>query len=759
MPIAIPNLDDRRYQDLLDESLARVPVHTPEWTNFNKSDPGVTVVELFAFLTENLIFRANQIPDRNRRKFLQLLGVGLQPASSAQGLVAINNDKGPLDTVTLAGNLEVRAGAVPYRTSMGLDVLPVETRVYLKRRVPPPSADLLQYYALLYSSYGTTMPTDPELYETVPLDDKAAQAVSLSDDVVDGSLWIGLFARRNETAAEARAKIGGRTLSLGIVPAIDETTARLTPAGKANVEDEPALVFEVPDVPADGKVQKDSGAEPNPSYKRITPRGDADVLVQPGVIQLPLPPPNELTVWQDLDPLEAGVGELPPGIDDDALAARLITWIRMRCTVASRARFLWVGGNTVRVEQRARVMAEPLGEGNGQPDQARRLAKAPVLADSVSVQVLTPQRGDPWRPIDDLLAAGPEIVVEDLRRPPGVAAPAPAPADRFALDAESGEIRFGDGLHGRRPPDGARLFATYDFSVGAAGNVAKGAINSGPALPSGFTVSNPVRTWGGADAEDVVEGEKQVRRYLQHRDRLVTAADFEAIAYRAPGLDVGRVEVLPAFHPDLSPNEPGGAPGVVTLMVIPGHDVDRPDAPLPDRLFLDTLCAYLDPRRLVTTELILAGPDYKSIWVSIGIDVVAGSSIAEVVEAVKARIRDALAPVRKTGLPETTDLLTTPSSAATDRGWPLRTAVSARMLAAEAARVPGVSSVSDVILAEGDKAPDTSIPMQALELPRLLGISVVVGEPEDIAALRGQAVANGDASKRRLPVPFVPEEC
>ena len=45
MPIKIPSLDDRKYQELLDEALARIPVHNPEWTNFNKSDPGVTLVE------------------------------------------------------------------------------------------------------------------------------------------------------------------------------------------------------------------------------------------------------------------------------------------------------------------------------------------------------------------------------------------------------------------------------------------------------------------------------------------------------------------------------------------------------------------------------------------------------------------------------------------------------------------------------------------------------------------------------------------
>ena len=63
MPLQIPSIDDRRYQDLLNEALARIPVHNPEWTNFNKSDPGVTLLELFAFLTENLLYRSNQIPE------------------------------------------------------------------------------------------------------------------------------------------------------------------------------------------------------------------------------------------------------------------------------------------------------------------------------------------------------------------------------------------------------------------------------------------------------------------------------------------------------------------------------------------------------------------------------------------------------------------------------------------------------------------------------------------------------------------------
>src|ERR671936_2261921 len=102
MPIAIPSIDDRRYQALLDETLARIPVHNPEWTNFNRSDPGVTLVELFAFLTEALVYRANQIPERNRRKFLSLLGVPVAPASSARGIVEPRNARGLLKTTTVA---------------------------------------------------------------------------------------------------------------------------------------------------------------------------------------------------------------------------------------------------------------------------------------------------------------------------------------------------------------------------------------------------------------------------------------------------------------------------------------------------------------------------------------------------------------------------------------------------------------------------------------------------------------------------------
>lgn len=73
MPLPLPNLDDRTFDDLVEEARASIPVFALEWTNHNESDPGITLIELFAFLTEMLIYRANRVTDANRLAFLKLL--------------------------------------------------------------------------------------------------------------------------------------------------------------------------------------------------------------------------------------------------------------------------------------------------------------------------------------------------------------------------------------------------------------------------------------------------------------------------------------------------------------------------------------------------------------------------------------------------------------------------------------------------------------------------------------------------------------
>lgn len=76
MPISLPNLDDRRYADLVEEALALIPIHAPEWTNHNASDPGITLIELFAYITEMLIYRLNRVTVENKVVFLNLIDAG-----------------------------------------------------------------------------------------------------------------------------------------------------------------------------------------------------------------------------------------------------------------------------------------------------------------------------------------------------------------------------------------------------------------------------------------------------------------------------------------------------------------------------------------------------------------------------------------------------------------------------------------------------------------------------------------------------------
>ncbi|MCM8596521.1 baseplate J/gp47 family protein [Accumulibacter sp.] len=89
MPLTLPNLDDRRYLDLVEEARALIPTHAPEWTNHNASDPGIMLIELFAWLSEMLIYRLNRVTDENARKFLWLLnGEDWQPSGDSREALA-----------------------------------------------------------------------------------------------------------------------------------------------------------------------------------------------------------------------------------------------------------------------------------------------------------------------------------------------------------------------------------------------------------------------------------------------------------------------------------------------------------------------------------------------------------------------------------------------------------------------------------------------------------------------------------------------
>lgn len=763
MPLPVPTFDSRKYQDILDEALARVPVHNPEWTNFNKSDPGVTLIEVFSFLTESLLYRANQIPERNRLKFLSLLGVGLEPGASARGLVSFSTtDKTP-STLTLGADLEVVAGQVPFRTETGLDVLPIEALAFYKQPVSVDD-DTVTYYNQLYSALrDTTPPSDLQLYQTTAFSPRGTTQVNLGRDTTDHSLWIALLLRPLDKPYAAqiekvREALAGKTLSLGIVPANTSDGKRLAPGSAQSASGLAVLNFQVPKLPPGG-VLPESDDDRNAAYRTIR---TSEVPTAPTIVQITLPEePGELALWKNLDPLEAGSRDFPPSLDGMEQDERLITWIRIVPSVPAQTNLLWTGINTVFVTQRAHVRGELLPAGTGEPDQVATLSQKPVVAGSVTLQVTVGSTSEIWSEIDDLGGAGPEVPVPDLRAPPGTPKPPSLPAKVYALDPESGQIRFGDGLKGARPPAGSILRVDYDFGVGQAGNVGAGTIGAGSALPPAIKVTNYLPTWGGADAETVAQGERQVPRFLQHRDRLVSEQDFETIALRTPGVAIGRVDVLSAYHPGLSPNQPGNAPGAVTVMALPKYEnlasTDGPDT------FLDAIACWLDPRRLVTTEVFVRRPDYRRIWVSIGLDLVAGVSVAALREDVARAVRSFLSPLPDPNVAPVDSLLSISSAAQATRqnqGWPLFKPVVGLEIAAIANRVDGVAFVKQVVLSDDDGKEYDQIPMVGLELPLLAGLSVAVGDAVPIDQLRGTATSDTGTTKPPIvPVPIIPGEC
>ncbi|MFI1068415.1 putative baseplate assembly protein [Streptomyces puniciscabiei] len=132
MALPSPNLDDRRFQQLVDEAKRYVQQRAPEWTDHNVSDPGVTLIETFAYIVDQLLYRLNRVPDKNYTAFLDLLGIRLFPPAAASAEVDFWLSAPQPDTVTLPPGTEVTTGdgeaeePVVFATTDELRILPSE---------------------------------------------------------------------------------------------------------------------------------------------------------------------------------------------------------------------------------------------------------------------------------------------------------------------------------------------------------------------------------------------------------------------------------------------------------------------------------------------------------------------------------------------------------------------------------------------------------------------------------------------------------
>ncbi len=746
MPLELPVLDDRNFEQLLAETKRRIPAHTPEWTNYNvESDPGITLVQLFAFLTDNLLYRANRIPERNRLKFLQLLGIPLQPAAAAEGIITVQNERGPVASLQLETGIVVAAGNTHFLTRDNLTVLPIQVQVYYKRSISEEDDRYeevqLQYDALLeaMSTAGAGSDTatvfKPVFYESVPMTQPSATdpnpVLDLVKDATGQAIYLALLAPKNVDPDDVRGVIANKTLSIGIAPAVkSEEVPPLLPQRRAQREPLPDLFYEIADPGSQTDVEAGTAAR----YTRLPLRQQPDVLTEEGIVQVVLPEVDKLAPWTFPEPMQEGTADFPPVLEDESIRDRLVTWIRIRLPQPTEdqgtinGRLSWVGINAARVVQAVPISNELLGTGNGEPDQTVTVANTPVIADSIRLEIDDEQEGwQLWRLTDDLLSADLDERV-------------------FSLDRESGEIRFGTGINGLRPPNNRRIRASYEYGGGLAGNVAIDEIKKSQdiRLQGGYKISNPLPTAGGDRGETTVEGETSIPLHLRHRDRLVTKQDFVDVAKRTPGVDMGRVEVLPLFKPSPPTVD---VPGIVTLMVIPEQDAIKPRSPSPDHIFLKQVCDHLDPRRLVTTEIYVRGPVYFSVHLSVGVQIQEGYYRDDVLQAVRTRLEEYLSSLPPGGPDET--------------GWPLNRRLLKKDLEAMVTRVAGIEYVNSIEMGVRSDFGLDDYDASGLELPLLATLALREGEAEPLTDVLSGDSGDGTTSPSEIfvPVPVSRSTC
>jgi hypothetical protein len=93
MPIESPNLDDRTFEQLVTAARSRIAATSPEWTDLSPGDPGMTLVEVFAYLAETMIYRLNRVPNKLYVEFLRLIGVRLGPPAAAAAKLRFTRER------------------------------------------------------------------------------------------------------------------------------------------------------------------------------------------------------------------------------------------------------------------------------------------------------------------------------------------------------------------------------------------------------------------------------------------------------------------------------------------------------------------------------------------------------------------------------------------------------------------------------------------------------------------------------------------
>jgi predicted phage baseplate assembly protein len=441
-------LDDRTFQDLVSEARMRITQSCPEWTEHNVSDPGITLIELFAWMTEMLIYRLNRVPDKLHVTLLDLLDIHLAGPSAAKTSLRFRMAAPGTEPVTIAGGT---------------------TEVGTLRTA---------------SDESVVFGVDEDF--TIPAERPSAYLISRPPRLKDVGLAEGVARPPGaDRLPFSQPPEPGDALFLGFEPSLArllvEVEIEVSEARGAGIDpDDPPLAWEVS--------QADDRWLPCEVLEDLT----GGFNLGSGTVLLQLPPTSGATDllglrrhWLRCRVSDLTRSGLPGSAYTHAPEILSITAVAV--------------GALLPATHAAHVRGEALGTSDGTPGQTFRLQSAPVLklGPGETLEVLEPgaERWTAWEARDSFADSGrddPHFVLDEVS---GEIALGPAIREKDGAWAQAGAV----------PPKGSVLrFTRYRYGGGQAGNVAARTLNVLRAPVAGIdTVTNPQPGTGGVDAESL----------------------------------------------------------------------------------------------------------------------------------------------------------------------------------------------------------------------------------------------------------------
>ena len=533
------NLDDRRFQELVNEARQRISQACPEWTEHNVSDPGITLIEQFAWIADMLLYRLNRIPDKLHVALLDLLDIRLHGPTSART------------------ELRFRLAAPPERP---LEIPAGSTEVGTLRTAAEESV-------VFQVSEGYTIePLVPSAYAI-----KRGNEVKLIP-VGDGS---------------ARPQ-GTDRLPFGRPPQPDDALLLGFDADIARL---------VMRVEIDGSMARGAGVDPeDPPLLWEVSQGDnrwteAVVLVDrtggfnygPGMIEVQCPSSSAAT---------AIGGRRLRWLRCRITAATRSGKTGVLYTNPPEIYSITAGpaGALLGAEHSSREGAEPLGTSDGTPGQTFTLRFAPVLPlegdETLEVRDPTSGRWADWQATETFAESASTDRHFRLDTNSG----------EIELGPAVRQPHGGWTQYGAVPPQGAELRMTsYRHGGGREGNVTAGSLTMlRSSIPGVASVVNPRAAYGGVDPESLDAARQRAALEIRTRYRAVTAEDYEFLALQASSR-VGRTVCV-------SPTGPGEPIRLHLLpQTVPADRQLTADELIPDGALLGDVAEYLEGRRVIGT--------------------------------------------------------------------------------------------------------------------------------------------------------------